>query len=325
MLFAVDDSEYPEQGKGHECEMVAGFEGYGRLGYLLKLAFDDFSKTYNTEYLKKSRVAMVLCAPESDYRPTLEKYERENEKDGDDLIIDQFINLNSLNIEFAYQRVLRGSQASAMAALNLAAELFDTQTADICIVGGVDSYMDESALEWLYATEQLKTPEGGDGALPGEGAAFLIVEPREQALSRDGSMLAFVDGIALDKEKYSYHDDDFSPDGEKLTSVITSVLNNTENVNQINLVINDMNGYRPKSLEWGNVVVKLNRIFEGQLDMRMWTPATSFGEIGAATGFFQICLAIRAFVRQYAPSRRILVCAASYEGDRGALLLSQSS
>jgi 3-oxoacyl-[acyl-carrier-protein] synthase-1 len=323
MLFNVDDSEYPEQAKGHECDLVAGYEGFGRLGYLLKLAFDDLAKSYDAGFVREKRTALLLCAPESECRPMLDKYERDNEKDGDDLIIDQFLNLNNFSNEFTYLRVLRGSQASAVSALNLAAELFDSQVADICIIGGVDSYMDEPSLEWLYSTQQLKTPEGGDGALPGEGAAFLIAERKEHAMSRDAAVLAEIDNTALEKEIHSYQDEEYSPDGERLSSVITTVLScSPENVDQTNLVINDLNGHRQKSQEWGNAIVKLNKAFDGQLNMRMWTPATSFGEIGAATGFFQICLAIRAFARKYAPSNRILLCASSYDGDRGAILVS---
>ena len=294
MFFNTDGSEYPEQSKGHEVELVAGFEGFGRLGHLLKLAFDDFRKSFDLDFLNQRRTALLLCAPESDCRPTLDKYERDNDKDGDDLIVDQFLNLNNLTNKFAHLRVLRGSQAGAITALTLANELFDTDVADVCLIGAVDSYMDEAAQEWLYATQQLKTPDSGDGALPGEGAAFVVVEPKSSTTHRDEAVLAEIDSIALDKEINSYSDEEYTASGEKLASVIATVLNrNSEKISQTNLVINDLNGHRQKSQEWGNVVVKLNSQFDGQLAMRMWTPSTSFGEIGAATGLFQICLAIR--------------------------------
>jgi 3-oxoacyl-[acyl-carrier-protein] synthase-1 len=323
MLFSVDDSEYPEQSKGHECELVAGYEGYGRLGYLLKLAFDDLTTSNDIHFLNEKRSALIICAPESDYRPTLDKYERDNQKDGDDLIVDQFLGLNNFPNDFAYLRVIRGSQACAIEALKVAAELFDSQVADVCIIGATDSYMDESAQEWLHATKQLKTPDNGDGVLPGEGAAFVVVEPRESALNRGANVLANLKSVALDKEKFSYSDEEFTAGGEKLASVIATVLNSdSANTALTKLVISDLNGHRQKSQEWGNVVVKLNQQFDGQLEMRTWSPATSFGEIGAATGLYQICLAVRAFARKYAPSNSVLICASSFEGERAAMLLT---
>ena len=65
------------------------------------------------------------------------------------------------------------------------------------IVGGVDTYLDELTLKWLDDTDRLKTDERTKGFIPGEGAAFLVVERMSSARERGAGSYATVENLAF--------------------------------------------------------------------------------------------------------------------------------
>ena len=82
-------------------------------------------------------------------------------------------------------------------------------------------------------------------------------------------------------------------------------------------VINDLNGERWRFLEWA---LACNPALSAlPPDFRLWHPADCFGDIGAATGAAHICLAVRAFARDYAVGDAILIANTSDTGERAAL------
>jgi 3-oxoacyl-[acyl-carrier-protein] synthase-1 len=75
-------------------------------------------------------------------------------------------------------------------------------------------------------------------------------------------------------------------------------------------------------MDWGHAVVRLRGQFDAFAEPVVWYPAASFGDVGAASGLAGVCVAARAWERQYAPAAGALVVAASDGGERAAIALS---
>lgn len=73
--------------------------------------------------------------------------------------------------------------------LELAAVLLGTGRVKRCIVGGIDAWCDPDAVSVLQALGVLKTPENATGFMPGEAAAFLVVERFTTEIQGDKSHL----------------------------------------------------------------------------------------------------------------------------------------
>ncbi len=69
---------------------------------------------------------------------------------------------------------------------------------DAIVVGGVDSWFDPDALEWLDRDRRLHGPTTENGFLPGEGAGFVVLTRRSRASSLP--RLAQVLGAAVETE-----------------------------------------------------------------------------------------------------------------------------
>ena len=60
---------------------------------------------------------------------------------------------------------------------------------DYCLIGGIDSFLEEKTLHWLHNTGRLKTSENPYGFHPGEAGAFLLAERYKTAVQRGASIL----------------------------------------------------------------------------------------------------------------------------------------
>jgi 3-oxoacyl-[acyl-carrier-protein] synthase-1 len=107
-----------------------------------------------------------------------------------------------------------------------------------------------------------------------------------------------------------------------LQDVLTSILADGSAVPIDPLwIITDQNGEPYRALDWGHAAVALLRGAPRFVDPVLWYPASSFGDTGTASGGVALCLAIRAFVRGYAPSSAAIVLSAADDARRAAVLV----
>ncbi len=187
------------------------------------------------------------------------------------------------------------------------------------IVGGVDSYLDEATLDWLADINRLKTDSTVNGIIPGEGAAFVVVEKRELAAVNGGSCLARLDGIATSMESNGIYAD--TPcRGEGLTNTLQLTLGGLPDHGvDTALVVCDLNGERYRALEWG---LALGRALAAvQRSPAIWHPAESIGDTGAAAGPINLVLGAVAVGKGYARPAQVLVWGSSDDGQRGSVYL----
>lgn len=71
--------------------------------------------------------------------------------------------------------VLPQGHAAGLMALERGWKCLQSGRADLCLVGGVDSYLDAETLESLDARGLLKSPVNRSGFTPGEGAGFCLL------------------------------------------------------------------------------------------------------------------------------------------------------
>jgi 3-oxoacyl-[acyl-carrier-protein] synthase-1 len=187
------------------------------------------------------------------------------------------------------------------------------------IVGGVDSYLDEATLDWLVDIERLKTERTVVGLIPGEGAAFLILESRENAAARGATPLARIDGVAIAMESQSMFAD--TPcRGEGLTSALQQTLAAlSDGGADTAVVVCDLNGERYRATEWGLTLPRALGV--ARRAPMVWHPATSTGDTGAASGAINLAFAAVAVAKGYARPEHVLVWGSSDEGLRGSAYL----
>jgi 3-oxoacyl-[acyl-carrier-protein] synthase-1 len=214
---------------------------------------------------------------------------------------------------------LAQGHASALELLRRGAEEIDRGTCDLCLVGGVDSYLDADALLWLDANEQLRAEGIPSGFPPGEGAGFLALasEVGMRALGR--SPLATV------RLACSAHETNLiKTDAINLGAGLTEVLGRTARYLQdrgaaADDVYGDLNGERYRTEEWGFAVLRLPEILRDAA-LRA-NGVASWGDAGAASGALTTVLAVQSWLRGHARGPYALVWGSSEQGLRSAVLL----
>jgi 3-oxoacyl-[acyl-carrier-protein] synthase-1 len=186
------------------------------------------------------------------------------------------------------------------------------------IVGGVDSLLDEATLGWLHSLGRLKTFSQPTGLQPGEACALTYLErpqPRRPAIAAiSDAWTASEPGYLLSGKP---------PRGTGLSEVLfpAAARANLQNAD-LAWLITDQNGEYYRALEWGNAVPRLIARFPAVSRASLWNPAASLGDTGAASGAVAVCIAVRAFARNYAPYPAALVTSSSDGPFRAALMIS---
>jgi 3-oxoacyl-[acyl-carrier-protein] synthase-1 len=208
--------------------------------------------------------------------------------------------------------------AGGLLGLNQAVEWISAGQIELCLVGGVDSYLDPDTIDWLDADRRLARDGSRGGFPPGEGAAIL-------ALASDGlrkrlgvRSLAVVRGVACTRELR----DENAPEGLQGEALTEAYLRVGEHLaaahEQFDDFFCDINNERARTTDLAFALLRAGHLFR---DTAYVTTAGSIGDLGAATAPFNVVLAARAWARGYAKGKTALVSGASWAGTRGAALL----
>lgn len=208
--------------------------------------------------------------------------------------------------------------ASGLLALEVAQERLANGRADVCLVGGVDSYLDHDMIAGLESGDRLRTSRQRFGFTPGEASAFLVLAPRATAPS---PALATIAGVASARETAPIAR---SAESEAPPAVVTGKALHAcferaaARDPQIDRLIGDLNGEPHRADELGMALVRFaKRIAQPP---QVLAPAATWGDVGAASGPLSIGVAIEAFARGWG-APRTLVFASSDAGERAAALV----
>jgi 3-oxoacyl-[acyl-carrier-protein] synthase-1 len=178
------------------------------------------------------------------------------------------------------------------------------------------------ALERRREAGILKSDDHPQGILPGEGAAFVVLEreapPGVRARGR-------VHGTGVAEEPTV--DTDAPNAGVGLTRALRAARAAAGGADFATFprVVCDLNGDRYRAMEWAYVLVRalsdLKDPAPGPGQTERWHPAECTGDMGAASGVVNLVWAQTAMARGYAGSDRALVWGASDGPLRAAAVL----
>lgn len=211
-----------------------------------------------------------------------------------------------------------GGRVGLQVALHRAARAFADGMLDRCIVGTLESMAEPQVLTACAAARVLKSDANPVGFMPGEAAAFLLVEPVREGMPPAGLQImasAYTADVPyLHAEK--------APVGRGISKTVVEVLQAC-GARMPPLLVADLNGTEPRATDWGHALVHL-RDRLGEFDTELWLPVDSFGETGAAHGGLGLCMLYEAARRGQLPGRSALMVLCGDGGARGSLLLQAS-
>ncbi len=223
-----------------------------------------------------------------------------------------------LGVRFSPEsKILRDGHAGALKALGLASELLGGGRADACIVGGVDSLLNETDIERLQSSSRLRGPNIAQGVVPGEAAAFLRVTSSQDP----AHALARVLGVGVANEPDAVLGERYSQ-GRGLQSAVQDAISSAGVPEaQIAFRVSDMNGERYRA--WESFLAECRSYRTRREAFPAWYPAASIGDVGAAAGAMSVVTAAVGMSRGYAPGHSAICEGASDEGLRAAIVLTR--
>lgn len=298
---------------GHTFVQARRFEGAARHAMLAQRALTDLLEHLPNRRVR-SRVAMLIAIPGPYYADQLDAKNKARDSSAEPAPrleklaakLEQHLKSSASLVSF---RALRSQQAGFAQALLEARALLERGEVDACIVGGCDSHVEHSTVEMLLNLGLLKTTDDPVGFLPGEAAAFFwAVKPR----STGAVPLAILTPPVIARDPV-HRLADAPITGAALSRVLQNVLprGHTEPC----LMFGTLDGSDGGAQEWS---LALSRSPDPIRHGVPWYPVESFGEVGAASGAVATAMALRAFVRGYAPARTAVVAQSGHDGVKAA-------
>jgi 3-oxoacyl-[acyl-carrier-protein] synthase I len=269
--------------------------------------------------------AVVECATQAGVDPAhtpvilgvRESVEREIGARGMRHLLAQVAKAGGVQVHSSSAVLADGNCAIATGLLH-AARLLASRTADCCIVGGVDSYLNDADIARYDRVSRIKTTGNARGFIPGEGAAVLAVA------RHDGrpTARALVLGVGLAKEDPAHIVlSDGHATGRALQAALAAATRDAgieEHV--LNFRVADLNGERYGGQESILASHRFYRTYRPALPVIL--PASRVGEIGAAAGALGLMIAAVSLIKGYA-SGNVAMCEASSEaGLRSGIVVA---
>ncbi|MCC7011404.1 MAG: 3-oxoacyl-ACP synthase [Planctomycetes bacterium] len=225
-------------------------------------------------------------------------------------------------LEPACVELLPLGNAAGLVALDRARRALLEREIDVAVIGAIDSHLDAAWLERLAHQKRLKVGDASGGLVPGEAAAFAVLERAPSAAARGARALGHLAGTAVTNEEQPI-DAEHPIRAEALSLALTTVLAEHERGARVRHVWCDLNGERWRSLEWALAETRCL----GALPARawtLWTSAESTGDLGAASALVQLGIALSWPARGFACGEHQLLASASFEGARAVAYLVPS-
>ena len=148
-----------------DFELDPGLMGVERFIAMASTALEEACLKLTSVWEDNPKVSVFLGLPEE--RPGWTKEHCQAVKNG--------LHRLSMPVEFKPLELFPYGHASGLIALGAACKQIRTGQEELCIVAGVDSYLDLKTLEWLDENKQLATSYHRGAFFPGEGAGAIVV------------------------------------------------------------------------------------------------------------------------------------------------------
>jgi 3-oxoacyl-[acyl-carrier-protein] synthase-1 len=204
-------------------------------------------------------------------------------------------------------------------ALLRARDLLARGLADVCLVGGVESYCDPDVLDWLARSGRLKNDDTPSGLIPGEGAAFVLVTTEQVARPIGLASLGAILGLARAEEPAPWYMGQ-PTQGRGLTRAIAGAFQQQAPDFRAETTYCDASGEPWRADEWSFAYLRTGERHGHPLALRH--PADCWGDVGAASAPLLLVTALVDLRWDRGGSPRALVwCASDTRPYRGAALI----
>ncbi len=225
----------------------------------------------------------------------------------------------SLPIKFKTIELFPIGHAAGLIALNMAITWIKNRRTEMCIVLGVDSYLDFETIQWLDMNRQLANAYNRGAFFPGEGAGAVVIASTKMLTRYKLDSLAIIRRSAVSSETKRIKTETLCL-GEGLTECVQEAVKVLRLPDEaVDGIICDINGERYRAEEWGFVILRCADAFVDPTVYDM--PATCWGDVGAASGPLFIGLAVTAGKRGWAKGNRYMIWNSSERGERAAVLI----
>jgi 3-oxoacyl-[acyl-carrier-protein] synthase-1 len=286
--------------------------GPARLSALVEPALREATEPMRAVAGARARVPVYLGLPER--RPGFQEPDAQ-------LVLRSIAALQGLPVEPSQILPCLGGHAAGLSALADAVGAIARGTTEICLVGGVESYLHLDTIEALGAERQLACPTTRSGFIPGEGAGFCLLMATHVCRRLRLRPLARVSAVAVGREGKTMKSTEICL-GEGLDATIRRTMAALPDSRPADEVICDINGERYRNEEWGFVCLRSWQCFVDPSGFR--SPADTWGDMGAASGPLFAMLACQAAERGYGKGPRTMVWASSEGGLRAAAVLDSN-
>lgn len=230
----------------------------------------------------------------------------------------QFLEQLGMNGKEIIWHEIASGHASGIVALQEAAKLIALGKVNFCLIGGTDSLLQLRVLRWLEPIDRLKTEIYTDGLIPGEAAAFIVVEPQTNIERRNGHALAWINGVGISHESATILSDQPCR-AQGLTQALRSAFaESTVKSGEIQFVFCDLNGESYRANEWAITEMRVGF----SENIRLIHPADCIGDVGAANGSLLLAYAAVNIAEDPFASCNALVFSGADNGSRAAAILT---
>lgn len=284
--------------------------GPGRLLAIAEPALREACEGLRSRSGERLRMPLLVALPE--LRPGFSQADLQTVRTG-------LQGLTGLAVDIVDVVVSASGHAGGLALFAMALERMQQGAFEMCLIGGVDSYLEPDAIDWLESHRQVVGANARSAFVPGEGAGFCLLMS-DAARQRHGlPSLGRLSSAAIGQEKKLIKSNDICL-GEGLTEVVGQVLNALPaSRRSIHQIVCDVNGERYRGEEWGFVCLRLGASFDDPTGY--WSPADAWGDVGAASGPLFAMLTCEASARGYLGGQRTMLWASSEGGLRAAAIL----
>lgn len=217
--------------------------------------------------------------------------------------------------------VIPSGHSAGLMALAMAMNRLQNGDAEVCLIGGVDSYLMPATLEWLEDCEQLHSSGPSNnpwGFVPGEAAGFCLLASSEYTRRWALEYASIARTVAVTHEPNVIKSASVCL-GHGLTAAFNNALQPLVDGKKVDNIVCDMNGEPYRAEEFGLATIRTNEYFVDAGDFQ--APADCWGDVGAASGPLFLSVSVVANDKGYSRGTRTLVWTSSEGGERAAVVL----
>ncbi|KYF68173.1 hypothetical protein BE11_36360 [Sorangium cellulosum] len=221
-------------------------------------------------------------------------------------------------VDHARSGLVFGCRGGGVEAFRLAIERLRAGEHEAVVVGGVDSWFDPDALEWLDRELRLHSMKTENGFIPGEGAGFSLLTARRRATSlpRLGQILGA--GVAPEPRPYGSDEPCL---GQGITAAVRRAAAPVgARARRIPWVMTDVVNERHRIDEWTYAMARNHDAFTA--DVIHDQPLLKTGDLGAASAAVLLAISATRWQTGCAAADCVLLGVHSEGPERGALLAS---